>query len=190
MSDNWNKFLESLLLVWIKRSTGVGCSSHIIFSDKFLKAWYSWAFFNPEGSLKAKEFTHGSMNEMSCISAGVEISFAVVSDWHGVNSLPVGILVYFVIPPQNRILVRSMNYSSVQCFKGTWCHLQCKSTKVLAIINRTQIKRVGSLTFSVLDCRLREVWLWNLARSLCYVLGQNTLLSSGLSLSRGINGYR
>ena len=137
MSDNWNKFLESLLLVWIKRSTGVGCSSHIIFSDKFLKAWYSWAFFNPEGSLKAKEFTHGSMNEMSCISAGVEISFAVVSDWHGVNSLPVGILVYFVIPPQNRILVRSMNYSSVQCFKGTWCHLQCKSTKVLAIINRT-----------------------------------------------------
>ena len=86
---------------------------------------------------KAKEFTHGSMNEMSCITAGVEISFAVVSDWHGLNSLPVGILVYFVIPPQNRILVRSMNYSSVQCFKGTWCHLQCKSTKVLAIINRT-----------------------------------------------------
>ena len=90
MSDNWNKFLESLLLVWIKRSTGVGCSSHIIFSDKFLKAW---------GILKkAKEFTHGSMNEMSCITAGVEISFAVVSDWHGLNSLPLGILVYFVIP--------------------------------------------------------------------------------------------
>ena len=86
---------------------------------------------------KAKEFTHGSMNEMSCITAGVEISFAVVCDWHGLNSLPVGILVYFVIPPQNRILFRSMNYSSVQCFKGTWCHLQCKSTKVLAIINRT-----------------------------------------------------
>ena len=138
MSDNWNKFLESLLLVWIKRSTDVGCLSHIIFSDKLLKAWYYWAFFNLWGSLKkAKEFTHGSMNEMSCITAGVEISFAVVSDWHGLNSLPVGILVYFLIPPQNRILVRSMNYSSVQCFKGTWCHLQCKSTKVLAIINRT-----------------------------------------------------
>ena len=52
---------------------------------------------------------------MSCITAGVKIYFAVVCDWHGLNRLPVGILIYFVIPrtKQNSSQKHELQFYSV-----------------------------------------------------------------------------